>query len=92
MQLRVGIFLWVCKDQRSVCVRRGERDTTEMCTGGGRNEFILMHHRIVSLWLLSNRINAALRNNEADYISDLKNVHGIKSKWQNNMFPIIPFV
>lgn len=37
-------------------------------------------------------MNAALKNNEVDYISDLKNVHGIKSKWQNNMFPIVPIL
>lgn len=63
-----------------------------MCTGGGINECILVHHQIVSLWLSSNRMDAALKNNEVDYISDLKNVHGIKSKWQNNMFPIVPIL
>lgn len=63
-----------------------------MCISRGINEYILVHHQIVSLWLSNNRINAALKNNEIDCISDLRNVHGEKSKLQNNMFPIIPLL
>lgn len=68
----------------------GGRDRTSMCVSRGINEYILVHHQIVSLWLSNNRINAALKNNEVDCISDLRNVHSEKSKFAEQCVPNYP--
>lgn len=70
----------------------GGGDRTPKCISRRINEYILMHHQIVSIWLSNNRINAALKNNEVNCISDLRNVHGEKIKSQNNVFLINPLL
>lgn len=83
--------LQVGNDGRKCRCWKEKGDRTSMCVSRGINEYILVHHQTVSLWLSNNRINAAFKN-EVDYISDLRNVHGEKSKLQNNVFPVIPLL